>query len=150
MTRDAGSLITAALFTVLAIVLLIASFRYQATAAFVPIVVAIPTVLMFLDQLVREARRKAPASTDAAVDLAGRERATLLWMAALLGLVWAAGVVIALPAYLLLYLRVRSRERWIVAAGVAGVAWAILFLGLGWLLESPPPPGIIWTWLTRS
>jgi len=141
---------TAAAFTGLTAVLLFASLRLQATAATVPIIVAIPTVLMLLDQLVREVRRRdAP---QAALDdaLPARERSTLAWMLGLVGLMWAIGVVLALPLYLLLHLRVRSRERWIVALAVAGVAWLILVAGLGWLLETPPPPGALLMWLTRT
>ena len=146
MTRDHGALATTAALTGLTAVLLFTSLRLQTTAAAVPIVVAVPTVLLLIHQLVREVRRRDEASGNADQSLPGRERSTLLWMAVMLALMWLAGIVVALPIYLLLHLRLRSRERWSVSLAVTGAAWLVLFFGLGWLLETPPPPGALWTW----
>jgi hypothetical protein len=150
MTCDRGALITAAVFVVITTVLLIASMQLRSTAALVPLIVAIPTLLILIEQFVRHTHAGDPEPLRPEPELAARERSTLKWMTILLGLIWSAGVVLAIPAYLLLHLRVRSRERWSVAVAVAGAAWGILFAGLGWLLEAPPPPGAVWMWLTRS
>ena len=149
MTRDYGAVATTAVFTSVTAVLLFAALRLEATAATVPLVVAVPTLAILFEQLVREMRRNAPPAAPADT-LPGRERSTLLWMLVLLAMLWALGVVVALPLYLLLHLRVRSREHWTVAIMVAGVTWCILVGGLLWLLDVQPPPGVLWTWLTRS
>lgn len=149
MTRDYGAVATTAVLTGVTAVLLFASLRLQSTAATVPLVVAVPTLAMLLEQLVREMRRNVPPRTTPADTLPQRERSTLLWMLVLLVMLWALGVVVALPLYLLLHLRFRSREHWAVAIMVAGVTWCILVAGLVWLLDVQPPAGVIWAWLTR-
>ena len=157
MTRDLGAVATAAALTSVTAVILFAALRLQATAATVPLVVAVPTLVMLLEQLVRAMRRHEPepaAVADASIQrersTAQRERVTLFWMLLLLAMFWALGVIVALPLYLLLHLRLRSREHWTVALMVAGVTWCILIAGLMWLLDVQPPPGAIWTWLSRS
>jgi hypothetical protein len=136
MTRDRGALTMAAAFTGVTAALLFASLRLQATAATVPLVVAVPTILLLIDHLVRETRRRGSAPVRQDDGLPRRERSTLAWMLLLFAMMWAIGIVLALPTYLLLHLRVRSQERWSVALAIAGVTWCILFAGLGWLQRS--------------
>ena len=147
MIQVRGSFVLAAVLTAVTAVLLIASLTLHTTAAIVPLVVAVPTVLILIEQLVREVRRPEIA---AGASLPRRERVTLGWMLGLLALIWAIGIVIALPLYLLLYLRVQSRERWTVAITMAAVTWCVLFAGLGLLLGVQPPAGAVWNWLSRS
>ena len=81
MIRDRGALVLAAVLTAITGVLLIASMSLQATAAIVPLVVAVPTVLVLIEQLVREVRRREvtagaapPVGLERADTLPGRER----------------------------------------------------------------------------
>jgi hypothetical protein len=90
-----------------------------------PLVVAIPTLVL----LVFEAARQARAAAVEVDDTAARrlERVTFAWLGGLLASVWALGMLAGLPLFLAAYLRSRSGESWVVALGMALGVWAVLF-----------------------
>ena len=88
-----------------------------------------------LSRIVEGPSRDRPDSSDDA----GRrvERQALIWLALAIAAVLTLGMLAGLPLYLLLYLRLRARQRWIVALGVAGGLLLVMYAGLDLLLRIP-------------
>lgn len=150
MTPARETLAVALALTAAAGVLFVSALRLPFTAAAVPLAVAAPTLLLLLEQLVTARRRASAADADTRPpDLGRREATTIAWMLVLLVLLWALGVLAAVPAYLLLHLRVRSRERWYTAVMTAVLAWCVLYSVLVLVLDASLPQGAFLDWLLR-
>jgi putative tricarboxylic transport membrane protein len=61
--------------------------------------------------------------------------------------IWLFGFRLMVPAFVFLYLKVQSHERWTLSIVLTAFAW-LLFWGLfDWLLSLPFPDGKVQTWL---
>ncbi|MCL6637871.1 MAG: tripartite tricarboxylate transporter TctB family protein, partial [Alicyclobacillus sp.] len=60
-----------------------------------------------------------------------------LWFIGLLLIIWLLGFTLAIPIYLFLYLKWRSRERWRLSVVYALVCWAGLYALFGMALHVP-------------
>jgi hypothetical protein len=154
MTPARESLALTGVLAAATLVVVLSALSLGTTAGVVPLVVGIPTLSLLVLQLVADARTPAadfaPASADGpAPSLPQREAISLAWMAMLLVLVWAAGPLAGVPAFLFAYLRLRSREPWRIAVAVALAAWYVLYGGLGLLLDVQWWPGAVWEYLFR-
>jgi hypothetical protein len=121
---------------------LAATSSLSPTARIVPLIVLVPTLLLGTLQLVLDLvpTLHARFGGDEAAppeDAPGRRRLEIVlvtWIAALLGLVVLFGLLGALPAYTLIYLRLCARESWsislAVALGVLAVIYGVFVLGL--------------------
>lgn len=152
------------LFNLLVIVFF-AYFIYEARewrlqARLYPWVIGIPALVLGLIQLVfdfvgvgeKKSSTQAPVDfqftrhTDAA--LAQRRTWNIFsWIFGFLILIWLAGFAIAVPALVLLYLKIQSREKWPLTIALTLGAW-LLFWGLfDRLLRLPFPEGQLMIWL---
>jgi hypothetical protein len=154
MTRDQEAMVVAAALTLVTGILFAASLTLHPAAAAVPLVVAGLTLLLLVDQFVAEWRRRrrfgdADTRHQPPADPPRREISTLGWMLLLPMLMWAFGLMLALPAYLLLYLRVRSGEPWSGTIIAAAVAWCVVVVVLDGLLGIELHSGALWDWVVR-
>jgi len=112
-----------------------------------PLVVGIPTLALLGLELVRDLTRgrRQPAPDDRA---GAAERGLFGWLVILLGLTGVVGIALGLPVWLGLFLRLRSGERWTVAAafavGLAVVLYGVLEVMLGIRLDG----GALTGWVT--
>ena len=109
-----------------------------------PLVVGVPTLLLLLWELAKDAR---PERTVGPAAASPRREITLhLWLAALVALIAIVGVIAAAAAWVCLFVRVHGRESWtsalIYAAGLAAVLLAVLTL----LLRFPVDAGSVIGW----
>jgi len=77
-------------------------------------------------------------------------RRTLLacgWIAGFFVAIVLFGFLFAVPAFVLLYLRMQGRESWLFSAIFAAAVWAIFYGLFDQLLHMPLPPGWILDWL---
>jgi tripartite tricarboxylate transporter TctB family protein len=77
-------------------------------------------------------------------------RRTLLaagWIAGFFVAIVLFGFLFAVPAFVLLYLRMQGRESWLFSAIFAAAVWASFYGLFDQLLHMPLPPGWILDWL---
>lgn len=149
-----------------AAVMIYATVGLSEVARLVPLAVLVPTLVLLVIQLcldlapdfvqkhsaierkdvfgIEKMRLKAGENAaNAAASRGRRELSVFLWIAFLPILMFLLGSLIALPLYLLVYLKVRSKERWLLSISLAvgmfgflyGAFVAVLHLRLheGWL-----------------
>ena len=69
------------------------------------------------------------------------------WIFGFLAGIWLLGFSLAVPGMVFMYLKVQSRERWMLSLVLTGAAW-LLFWGLfDRLLRLPFPEGQLFIWL---
>lgn len=115
----------------------------------VPLSVLVPTVVLLLVQLcldlapefvqkhsvlekkdvfgVEQMRPKAAEEADFTASRAHREMSVFAWVAVIAGLMYLVGSLIGLPLFLLLYLKIHSREGWVLSVGVAAAMFGFLY-----------------------
>ncbi len=135
------------------------------TALF-PMLTALTMIGIAIGKLVLDARRRAPrtSAVHAIVDqeLVDEDEAEeseledvfataslsrwagpLAWLAGFFVLLWVAGLLVSVPVFAFLYLRLVSRERPLVCAIYAVVSWAFIFGLFDQLLHVPLPTGAV-------
>jgi uncharacterized membrane protein YoaK (UPF0700 family) len=159
MTNEIERLIVTALLLALVVVIVAMSAGLSPVARWMPLVVALPTLGLLCLEVVADAARAGGMSRVAVVNTrglsrivegAGRgrtgssddgrwrdERQALIWLALAIAAVLTLGMLAGLPLYLLLYLRLRARQRWTVALGLAGGLLLVMYAGLDRLLRIP-------------
>lgn len=126
----------------------ISSLSLGPVARRMPLVVAIPTLLLLARELAREMRRDR--------EDAGRpsrhasERALFLWIGGLLALILVAGMAAGVPLFLLAYMRRHFHESWRASLALAGTFAILLVAVLQYLLGVPLHPGLIGGWLEAA
>lgn len=100
----------------------------------------VPALLLGLLQVVREIRRAVPLAVPAEATFT---RSALAWAALFFLLMWALGLVITIPVFALVYLRLAAGEAWPKAAAYALVSWLFVQLLFDRLLHVPLPGGVI-------
>jgi hypothetical protein len=126
-----------ALFTLLlaliVLFLVFASRGLGPIARFVPLVVALPTLLLLIAQLLRELRARRPAAQPSR----RRPGWWILWTLLLPPMIYGLGFHAAVPLYAFVQLRGLARERWPACLAVPAALLAMLWL-CGRLLPAIP------------
>jgi hypothetical protein len=126
-------------------------------AALFPLVIGIPVFLLAATEFVLAALGRAASGDGAAVDLVlshplGRSRARwrtaamCAWMLAFALLIVSLGFSLAIPLFVLLYLRAQARAAWAPSVTLSAAAWAIVHGLFVRLLSVPFPEG----WLPKA
>lgn len=100
----------------------------------------VPAVLLAIAQVVREIRRTLPLAVPVEATFT---RSALVWAALFFVSMWALGLVITIPLFALVYLRLAAGEAWPKAAAYALVSWLFVQLLFDRLLHVPLPGGVI-------
>jgi hypothetical protein len=174
VTRRREDVVLTAIFMVVAAVAALMSAGLSPVARRAPLVVAVPTLVLLAMELgsqfstaragrrlrrlqapgigsyiVKEKPKEGTPHPDERTERR-RELAFLGWACVLLALSSALGMVIGLPVFVLLYLRLQSGERWPVAAGIAACAWGVLYGVLALALRINLFEGCIMRWIDRQ
>jgi hypothetical protein len=113
---------------------IIMSLGYPYSAKNFPILVAIPVAALTGVQIVREVRAQAepkgePHEPEASrKDTFRKHLAAPAWMAALLLIIYSAGLLVGCPLFTFLYLRLH-RQGWLLSINVSLVILAVLYGG---------------------
>lgn len=128
--------------------MVVTALGFGQTARTVPLVVGVPTLAFIVLQLVRDTVRVARGdATVGAVSEAERDRyrdavttseggaltparatgedrstslpMAMIWVGVLALFIWLAGMLVAIPAFMAVFMRIFGRERWITIAGFA-------------------------------
>ncbi len=152
-------------FTLLILIFFIV-FVYEARewrlqARLYPWAIGIPMIFLALLYLVLDLRGKTKSSSssgDAPVDfqftqtmdsaVARRRTLTIFsWIFGFLIAIWLLGFSLAIAALVFFYLKVQSRERWIISLVLTGAAWLSFWALFDRLLHLPFPDGQLFIWL---
>ena len=147
MTRAAEGALLTLVFTTSTALVVVMSLDLSPVARRAPLLVALPTLALLAFELLAGVSRIRARSVIEEHSLRVRERALILWAGVLLASSALLGMLVGLPAFLLLYLRYRSAERWMVALAVAAGFWTLLYGVLVLVLRLPLYAGRLWSWL---
>lgn len=147
MTFDSKILTTVAMLSLFGGACLLA-LGLPGKAAFMPLLIGIPGVLLCSAQLaldIREARAEsrkplaegaAPAEeTEAAADGSRSELEMFVWLGVFTALLLGFGFVVGGPIAVLLFVHFEKKNNWLNAMFAAGGTFAVLFGIFIWILE---------------
>jgi len=137
------TVVTGMLAAVVAVVIVM-TFSLGAVARVAPLAAGVPTLALLVVELARDVRRARVSNPD--VSRRSTDARLLGWLVLLLGLVAVLGVPVGVPAWLGLFLRLRSRERWMVVFVMAGGLALVLHGVLVLLLRLSPAAGALPRW----
>jgi uncharacterized membrane protein YGL010W len=121
-----------------------AALRWPPKAALFPLVMGIPLLVLAAAQVILELRAAAAPAEPA--DTGGRVLAVFAWMVGFIALVLFGGFAAAVPIFVFLYLRLDSREGWLLSGVLAAAAWGFFHLVFQRLLHFPFEAGLITDW----
>jgi hypothetical protein len=78
-----------------------------------------------------------------------RERDAFFWLLVSFASLYLLGVLAGLPFYTFLYLKRRSREGWLISAGISAGLWGLLYLVLIIALGARLYEGRVWEWFEK-
>jgi Tripartite tricarboxylate transporter TctB family len=142
--RPSGAVLFSVGLAVVAAYAVFAALRWPPKAALFPLVMGIPLLLLTVAQVFLELRA-APGATEPA-GTGRRVLAVFAWMAAFVALVLLGGFAAAVPIFVFLYLRLDSRESWLLSGALAAAAWGFFHLVFQRLLHFPFEAGLIADW----
>lgn len=150
MTRFDGKQLFALGLLAFAVVMLYATSRVSEVGRLVPLAVLVPTLVLLVIQLcldlapefvqkhsllerkdvfgIEKMRQKAGEdAADSEASRGRRELSVFFWVAFIPGLMYLVGSLIALPLFLFVYLKVRSKEGWVLSIGMAAAMFGFLY-----------------------
>lgn len=71
------------------------------------------------------------------------------WIFGFIASIWLLGFAVTVPLLVFLYLKVQSREGWLLSVVLAGVAWIMLWGLFDRLLHLPFPESMIFLYLEK-
>jgi Tripartite tricarboxylate transporter TctB family len=139
-----GPVVFGAGLAVVAAYAVYAALRWPPKAALFPLVMGIPLLVLTLAQIILELR--APPAPVEAPGAGRRVAMVFAWMIGFVALVLLGGFAAAVPIFVFLYLRLDSREGWVLSAALAAAAWGFFHLVFQRLLHFPFEAGLITEW----
>ena len=117
------------------------ALRWPPKAAFFPLVMGIPLLVLALAQMVIDLRgaaapQDAPGGGQAALSVLG-------WMVLFVVSVLLVGFPLSVPLFIFGYLVLSGRERWPLSLALAGIAWGLFCLLFEKLLHFPFEAGVL-------
>ena len=152
---------------VLVLAFLVLSLDYQPRARLVPLIIAVPTLLLTLLQLLIDmspagGRRFSflqeydlfgiDAGRVAAPSGEGRPAGTVFrrelnfaaWLLLLMALIYFLGYLVTIPLFLVLFLRLRSSESWLMTLSITAATWAFVYVVFIVIMGAPLHEGAVW------
>lgn len=138
-----GSLLFSLLMLAIFCGMLFMSMGYSEKARFVPLVVGIPGLFLSAVQVAIEIRDHFKVRLTESKSVARKELVIICWIMFQLGLILIFGFWVAIPVFLLLFLRVHGKESWILTITIAACGWGIIFLIFNVLAKVPLYGGVL-------
>lgn len=134
------------------------ALRWTFKAALFPLSVSIPLIILAAAQLLLDLFGRAETANGPALELefaadvtpdVARRRATtiFLWVAGFILLVFLLSFPIAVPLFMLSYLRLQSRVGWWQSIGLTAAAWGFFYIVFERLIRLQFEAGLIQNWL---
>lgn len=121
------------------------SLGFEGQGGLVPVVLGVPTLALILFSLGRELLYPSAAADEAAPDVAPWSKAApvIAWLGAFCVLVLFIGFQLAIPLYMVLFLRRYGGASWPRCALAAFSVWALVFVTLDLLLKRSLFEGVL-------
>ncbi|MDE0032425.1 MAG: tripartite tricarboxylate transporter TctB family protein [Deltaproteobacteria bacterium] len=152
---------------VLVLGFLVLSLDYQPRARLVPLIIAVPTLLLTLLQLLIDmvpavgrrfsflqeydlfgidtGRAAAPSGESCpSGTVFRRELNFAAWLLLLMALIYFIGYLVAIPLFLVLFLRLRSSESWLMTLSITVATWAFVYVVFIVIMGAPLHEGVVW------
>ncbi len=152
---------------VLVLLFLILALDYQPRARLVPLIIAVPTLLLTLFQFLIDAipavgrrfsffqeydlfgidtgRAAAPSEESRpSGNVFRREISFAAWLLFLVALIYFIGYLAAIPLFMILFMRLRSAERWFMTLSITAVTWAFVYFVFIVIMGAPLHEGVVW------
>lgn len=160
--RSKAQIIFSALILLFFLVFLWMARGWPLQARLFPYAIGIPMLLIAVVRLALDlkgttAKTSAPESRldfqftqgmDAAL-VTRRTITMFLWIWGGLLSVWLFGFAFTIPLLVFFYLKVQSRERWLLSMGLTAAAWLVLWGLFDEVLHLPFHRGVLYEWLGR-
>lgn len=149
--RKATTLVMLALFVGACLLAL----DLPAKAAFMPLLIGIPGILLCLAQLwldfrrgtVEESAKSAVQTADDSGDNGRSEQEMLLWLGLFTAVLLGLGFLVGGPLIVILFIRLSSQDSWQNALFAGAGTFAVLYGTFTWLLEISLFRGFVLEWL---
>lgn len=152
--RNRASLVLAVLIVLAAGYGVLEAWSWPAKAALFPLAIGIPLALLAAVEAIWTligGKEPAPAAKDFQLSAEGhgtrQSAAAAGWMLGFFAAIVLLGFPIAVPLFMLLYLKLQGRESWTVTLLMTLAVWGIFYGLFDRLLHLPFPAGWIMTWL---
>jgi hypothetical protein len=145
MPRSA-SLALAAGIMLLAAWAIWSAWAWPLKAKLFPLAIGIPLFCLAAGEVLWTLLRPAPAE-ETEQQSPRRTLAAVAWMIGFFAAIVLAGFLIAVPLFVLAYLRIQGRESWTLSIIFTVALWAVFYGLFDRLLHLPFPPGWIQGWL---
>ena len=121
------------------------SIGFEGQGGLVPVVLGAPTLALILFTLGRELLYPSAAANEADPDVAPWSGAApvIAWLGAFCVLVLLIGFQLAIPLYMVLFLRRYGRASWPRCVLAAAAVWALVFVSLDLLLKRSLFEGVL-------
>ena len=121
------------------------SLGFEGQGGLVPVVLGAPTLALILFSLGRELLYPSAAANEAAPDVAPWSKAApvIAWLGAFCVLVLLIGFQLAIPLYMVLFLRRYGGASWPRCLLAAAAVWALVFVSLDLLLKRSLFEGVL-------
>ncbi len=146
---------------------LVLALGYQPRARLVPLIIAVPTLLLTLFQFLIDAipavgrrfsffqeydlfgidagRAAEPAADSrSSSSVFRRELSFASWLLLLVALIYFIGYLAAIPLFMILFMRLRTSERWLITLSITAVTWAFVYVVFILVMGAPLHEGVVW------
>jgi len=158
---------TLGIFLVVLLFMIIA-VNYQPKARLVPLAIGIPTLLLSLFQLLvdmvpaigrrfrfftdydvfgvggNEASEESAQEERSRRTVHRRELEFSAWLCLLMALIYFLGFLVAIPLFLLLFLKLHSGEGWPMTVAVTAGTWGFVYVVFIMVMDAPLHDGAVW------
>jgi hypothetical protein len=156
--KNTGHIIFSLFLVVVAAYAIYCGTQWSFKTGFFPLAIAIPLMALALLHLALELFGRPEAHGEGAVeaefsnDVApaeARRRAmiTFVWISLFIMFVYLVGFPLAVPIFLVLYLRLQSKVSWSFSIGLTIVTWTAFYALFERLIRLQFAPGEVQTWL---
>ena len=133
------------LYLAVVALVVVLSLGFEGQGGLVPVVLGVPTLALILSSLGRELLYPSAAANEAAPDVAPWSRAApvIAWLGAFCVLVLLIGFQLAIPLYMVPFLRRYGGASWPRCLLAAVSVWVLVFVSLGLLLKRSLFEGVL-------
>lgn len=152
----------------LVLLFLVLSLDYRPRARLVPIIIAVPTLLLTLLQLlidmipavgrrfaffqeydlfgIETGRAAAPSEESRPTsNVFRRELSFAAWLLLLVALIYFIGYLAAIPLFMIPFMRLRSSESWRLTLSITAVTWTFVYVVFIVVMGAPLHEGVVWS-----